>query len=572
MLNTLPGRRVGILIALVVTMAPAGLASAQESDEAIASFVASVARQDGDTQILELSLNETVELVLRHNLQVRIAALNPDLAAENIRSARAQFDPTFTFNIPQSLNRSTQPQSSVLGGADVLTNETIAGGFQFNSNTTWGLGWSVGATVQRQVSNSQFSTFNPQWNTSLTIGVRQALLRNRGDANQRQLLVAQNDHLVSTEQFRAQLQNTIFQVIQAYWTLVQQTRALQIQRESLALAVQQHRDNTTRVRVGTLQEVATLQTEQQVANAELNVLQAELALDNQQDLMRSLLNLDAVVDLGWSVEIVPTDEPAADAPQINIEREVAEALENNPTIRQNRLNLTSRQIDLNASKNGLLPQLDFIANGTLSGLGGDQIFRAGNVFGNSGVAEIQTGGVQDAFQQLFSGDFRNWSVGLQLIVPVRNDFAEAQHAQATIRERQAQTQVESDMVQVRLGVQNAARSVTGGAEQVATAGNAVLLAERQYNAEVRRFEEGVSSTFQVLNFQGQLTFARQRELNALINLNLALANLALSKGTLLDSYGVDVDDAGVGGPRMRATNAAPAQAAVPADSASGPGQ
>ena len=248
-----------------------------------------------------------------------------------------------------------------------------------------------------------------------------------------------------------------------------------------------------------------------------------------------------------------------------------EALEKSPTIRQNRLNLASRQIDLSAARNQLLPQLDFIGTGTLNGLGGDQIFRSGDIFGNSGVSEVQEGGVEQAFRQMFSGDFRNWSVGLQLTVPIRNDQAEAAHAQATVRERQAQTQVQDDELQIRLAVRNAARNVEGGVQQVRAASNAVALAERQYNAEIRRFENGTGSTFQVLSFQRQLTLARQRELNAMINLNVALANLDRNKGTLLEVYGVDVETAGVGGPPLRSRDAAPTAAAASA-SGSGPGR
>ena len=89
-----------------------------------------------------------------------------------------------------------------------------------------------------------------------------------------------------------------------------------------------------------------IQTEQQVANAELTLLQARLAVGNQQDLMRSLLNFDSVVETGWNVEIVPTDEPSIEAAvEIDIEAAVAEALEKSPTIRQNRINLESRKID-----------------------------------------------------------------------------------------------------------------------------------------------------------------------------------------------------------------------------------
>ncbi len=152
---------------------------------------------------------------------------------------------------------------------------------------------------------------------------------------------------------------------------------------------------------------------------------------------------------------------------------------------------------------------------------------------------------------MFSGDFRDWSLGLQVSFPVRNDLAEAQHAQATIRERQANDLVRDDEIQIRLGVRNAARNVDGGVQQVAAAQNAVLLAERQYQAELRRFETGTSSTFQVLSLQRQLTAARLRELNALIGLNVALANFELNKGTLLEIFGVEVEGASAGGARVR---------------------
>ncbi len=555
MLNNLSGRRPALVISALAVLASPLSVSAQAS----ATFVANASNQEAEVQVLELSLAQTVELVLRHNLQVRIAALNPDLSQEQIRTARSRFDPVFVFNLPQAFNRSTTPTGSSIGGADVLTTERVNGGFQLNANTTWGLGWSVAGTVARSVTNNQFSTFNPRWDTSLNVQLRQPLLRNRGDVNQQQLLVARNNYSVSREQFRLQLQNSIFRVIQAYWNLVSAYGSLEIAEQSLELAKEQNRNNNTRVRIGALAAVDVIQTQQQVANAELTLLQAELAVDNQQDLMRALLNFDSVVQAGWSVEIVPTDDPATETADIDLEAAVAEALEKSPTIRQNRINLESRKIDLAASHNQLLPQLDFIGSATLTGLGGDQIFRTGDIFGNAVVSEVQTGGVGDSFQQLFSGDFRNWSVGLQLSFPVRNDQAEAQFAQATIRERQATTQVQDDEVQIRLGVRNAARNVNGGVQQVAAAADTVALSERQYTAELRRFENGTSSTFQVLNLQRQLTAARLRELLTTIGLNVAMANFDLNKGTLLETFNVEVDEAGAGGRPLRARGAARAQ-------------
>ena len=514
--------------------------------------------------VLELSLRQVVELALRHNLQVRISSLNPDLTEEQIRFARSRFDPVFVFSLPQQFNRSTQPTSSVLGGADVLTRESIVAGFNVAANTSFGLGWSFSGNASRLVTNNEFSTFNPQYTTSMTLGVRQPLLRNFGrTANRQQLLVAQNDFTVSRHQFGQQLQQQMVQVIIAYWSLVSAYRNVDIAEQSLELARQQLERNNAMVRIGTLAAVDVIQTEQQAADAELTLIQSQIAQQNQQDQMKALLNLDSVVAEGWTVEVVPTDEPAIDAPQIDIDLAVAEALEKSPLIRLDQVNVQSRMIDLKAARNGVLPQLDLVGSATLNGLGGDQIFRSGGIFGSGGVVEVKEGGLSDSLSQLLSGDFRNWSVGLQVSFPVRNDAARAQHAQASIRETQARTQLQDRQVQIRLAVQQAARNVTGGVQQVNAAENALVLAERQYAAELRRFEAGISSTFQVLNFQRQLTLARQRRLLSLIGLNMSLANLEFSKGTLLEQFGIEIDDAGAGGPMMRSRAAPAAQLPAP---------
>ncbi len=563
-----PNRNVATMLGSLFLLLPTAAAGAPQSANQIevpsvemtsvlaTSDTAAAGQPQESVQVLELSLRQVVELALRHNLRVRISSLNPYLTEEQIRFARSRFDPVFVFNLPQQFNRSTQPTASVLGGADVLTQESIVAGFNVSSNTAFGLGWSFSGNASRLVTNNEFSTFNPQYTTSMTLAVRQPLLRNFGrTANRQQLLVAQNDFTVSRHQFGQLLQQQIAQVIFAYWNLVSAFRNVDIAQQSLELAREQLARNNTMVRIGTLAAVDVIQTEQQAADAELTLIQSQIGLQNQQDQLKAILNLDAVVAEGWTVEIVPTDEPAVDAPDIDMEMAVEEALQKSPLIGLDRVNLESRKIDLRAARNGVLPQLDLVGSATVNGLGGDQIFRSGSIFGSTGVAEVQEGGLSDSLRQLMSGDFRNWSVGLQVSFPVRNDAARAQHAQALIRETQALTQLQDRQVQIRLAVQQAARNVTGGEQAVSAALNALALAERQYEAELRRFEAGISSTFQVLNFQRQLTLARQRQLLSLIGLNIALANLEFNKGTLLEQLGIEIDDAGTGGPMMRSRSA-----------------
>ena len=139
-----------------------------------------------------------------------------------------------------------------------------------------------------------------------------------------------------------------------------------------------------------------------------------------------------------------------------------------------------------------------------------------------------------------SGDFRNWSLGVTVQFPIYNWAAKAQHAQAVINERSVLAQIRDREQQVRVEVLQAARQVESGVQQVAQATTARALAERQLDAEERKFAVGTSTNFQVLDFQRQLVDAQSAELRAIINFNNAIARLEQAKGTLLESLGVSI--------------------------------
>jgi outer membrane protein TolC len=91
------------------------------------------------------------------------------------------------------------------------------------------------------------------------------------------------------------------------------------------------------------------------------------------------------------------------------------------------------------------------------------------------------------------------------------------------------------------------RQVENLARQVETATLRSELTRQQLNAEQRKFDVGTSTNFNVLSFQNQLSNAQQSELNTILNLQRAIAQLEASKGTLLETYGVSIEQAGVGG-------------------------
>ena len=313
---------------------------------------------------------------------------------------------------------------------------------------------------------------------------------------------------------------------------------------ALDLARQQLQRNRVQVDIGTLAPIETVQAEQAVADAELVLIQAEIAVEDAQDNLKQLLNVEGFVETGWETRIEPHDSPQVTIDPVDVDGAITMALERDPQIRQHRSNLRSRELDLAVARDALLPEVNLEGSLGLRGLGGDRIIREGFLGGQP--SEIQEGGFSDAFQQLLSGDFRNWSVSLTVSLPLRNSGAKARQAQASIRERQTVARITSREQQIRVEVRRAARQLEGGAESVAAAEKARELAERQLDAEQRKFAVGTTTNFQVLEFQRRLAESRTRELRAIIDLNIAFARLEQAKGSLLEGLGVSLLDAGRG--------------------------
>lgn len=495
----------------------------------------------------ELSLFDAVEMALRYNLQVRINKLAPESSYENINVNRGQFDPTIIFDLPSAFGRNAQQGTSTLDGGNVISNETLRGGFTFRDRLEYGTDWSVNWTGSRRFTTNSFSSFNPNFNSTVNLTVTQPLMRGFGrEIQTAQIVISQNDYKISQEQFRQQVWTTVRTVYRAYWALVIAESNLQTRILALDLAQQQLNRNRIQVEIGTLAPIETIQAEQQVASEELAVTRAQQTLDDAEDDLKRLVNIEAATVTGWRINIVPTTEPPLDKRPVDLDEAIRTAIDNDPVLRQEALRLDSQSLNLKVARDALRPQLNFTGSLQLSGTGGDFLIRGGG-FGSSEVSEIQEGGFGDALRTMFSGDFYNWTVGLQVQFPINNWVAKARHAQATIAQRRIVVTVADREQELRINVTKAARQVTSGARQVEQAATARELAQRQLDAEQRKFAVGTTTNFEVLRFQRDLVTAQTSELQAILDYVNSLADLEQLKGTLLESLGVTIGIAGVPG-------------------------
>lgn len=498
----------------------------------------------GQRQPYELSLLDAVELALRNNLSVQVARFTPQSSFQGITSARAPFETTLTFNLPQSFSRGSNPTTNQTAGGDVITSQNVSGGFTWAETLEWGTNYRLSWSSGRRSDNNEFNTFNPSLTAGLSGNITQQLLRGFGDINRTGIRVAMNSYDQSIEAFRNSVQGIIAQVVQAYWNLRAQAEALQVREEALRLAEQQLARNRIQVEIGTLAPIETVQAETSVANNQLSLIQAQNNLETAQDALKEFINFDVIVDDPFAYDLVATTEPEDTVAPIDVEESVRTALDNDPTLAQQRIGLRSAELNLKQARNNLLPSLSVNGTFNLQGRAGTRIIRSGGIGGEE--LEIIQSSFTSAISQVFSGDFNTWSIGATLTMPLHNYSAKAGAATAQIRERQQLTQFEQRRQQVTYDVRQQVRNVQNLVQQVQTSTLQRELSDRQRQAEQRKFEVGTSTNFQVLTFQNDFANAQLSELQAIIGLQTAIAQLELIKGTLLQYFGVQIGDAGTG--------------------------
>jgi outer membrane protein TolC len=138
-------------------------------------------------------------------------------------------------------------------------------------------------------------------------------------------------------------------------------------------------------------------------------------------------------------------------------------------------------------------------------------------------------------------DFLNWSAGVQVQLPLRNRAAEAQLADTRIAGRRLETQLKQFQVAVLVEVRNAYEAIATRKKTLEVSRLASELSREQLEGETARFEAGFSTNFEVLRYQRDYADARIRELNALIQYEIAVTALQRAMDTIIEDSGIVID-------------------------------
>ncbi|HLN81156.1 MAG TPA: TolC family protein [Thermoanaerobaculia bacterium] len=441
------------------------------------------------------------------------------------------FDPLAEAQILRS--HSEQPATSQLAGADVTQSDTTDISTRVTQLAPTGGTFSLGFAGRRTSTNSMFFDVNPFWSTGLTLSVSQPLLRNFGrDTTTWLIRTARNSRDASYQNFVRSVQTTVNGVEQAYWDLVYAIRNLAVKQEALVVSRDLNRITRIKIDVGSLAPIDITQTEVGIATAEQNIIIAESLIGDAQDRLKRLLSFSTEQ---WAIPIVPTDEVRTEQPAVNVEEGIRSAIDRRPEIIAEEYNVDSDRIRYDYWRNQTRPQLDLVGSYGFSG--GPTTLRdaEGNVISTSG-------GFSDSFQQIIDRDFKTWTIGLNFSYPILNRRARGQRGVALYTWESSKALLNSLEQNVLLEVRAAARDIDTARRTIAAAQKSRELAERNLDAERKKFENGMTTSFQVTQIQNDLSAARSLELQALAVYRKALSAYHLAIADILDWKGIRIED------------------------------
>lgn len=479
----------------------------------------------------ELALEDAILAALQRNLGLVVERYRRSQTLQGIREALGIYD--LNLGADSILRESTSPTSSTLEAAEILVSKSAGANVNLSQLTAFGGTVAVAFNNSRFESSNAFVQPNPQFGITLGFRYDQPLLRNFGrTATERGILVARNNGAISREDFQFQVEQVVQQVSDGYWALVEAREQLKVAEESLELAKKLHEMNTIQVEVGTLAPLETVQSRVGVATREEDIIRRQAAVEDAADALRRFVNLDR---RGlWDVALLPVTQPQIEHRTIDVAEAIDVAIENRPDVRRQRLVIKNREIDARVARNQKKPRLDLTATFGYNAVDGD-------ISDPQTGLPIEPGGYSDALQQILDRDFDGWSVGMTFAYPLQNRAAKARSLTADLALEQVDFELRDLEQQVLAEVRRAARAVETAAKQIESAKLSSQLARENLDAEQKRYENGLATSFQVLEIQEDLSEARSREVSAVISYRRALTAFQRSIGKLLEEHGVELE-------------------------------
>jgi outer membrane protein len=490
------------------------------------------------TNTRSLSLEEGIRLALEKNLDLQIAKVDVRGARAALLGANAYYEPVFEtlaqYSTSAEASGSVDPNTGLPEPPGDRSTHLLSSGIV--GALPWGMQYDIGGDLNYFTRDNarvviigtnvngdpiiRIDRSRPgQYTLDTGIRVTQPLLRDLWtDAGRTQIKLSRADIRISEMTLRQRIHEVVRDVMLDYYELVFARENVVVKEKALELAQRLASENRKRVEVGTLAPLDEKQAEAQSATARADLILALQLLGTQENLL--IKRITDNYEQWQGLRVVPTENLVAVPQSYDLSGSWVSALTFRPDFNAMKEELERQGLTVRLAYNQLFPRLDLVGS-----------------YGRQGVDN----NFSPALNQVREDLLPRWSVGAVLSVPLGNRGARGSYGQATALRDRLGLQVKQLHQNILVEVEDAVGTAQGSFQRVTATREARLAAEAAYDAEVKKLENGKSTSFNVLSLQNDLTTARSQEIRALADYNKALAELYYFEGTILEKHRITVE-------------------------------
>jgi outer membrane protein len=476
------------------------------SHEATVPASISGTRTPPGPETVRLSLFDAIRHGLEKNQEIQVVAFTPQQAQEGLADAESVFDPEFftegTFRRDPNLQSSV---TRVVMEDDSLIQTGIRKPLGTGGSVSGALAMNYGDLLNAQVDRTYRYTFAP------TFEIRQPLLKNIGGQEEKAAIKIANYQMgISKEEFRRKVIDIATRISRYYWQLFLHRDFVVIERQNFEMAEEVYRRETVRVKEGLSQQ---LDVERARSNAESrrgNLIKSKERLQVGTDQLKLLINWSNV-NIDSPVSISPVDEPNTEPLDVNEKEVVEKAFQHRPELLQAKQRVSISRVEEDLARHLKLPTLDVFGRYAVSGYGREF----------SGAVDDTAFNDEDA-----------WAAGLNFEYPIGNRSVTAKARRKELARRQSEEQVSRLKNQIKQEIKAVLSAIGHSKGKIKSTQIAKESARNVVAGEFARFEIGQTTNVELLRAQDLLAATSRSFIRAIVDYNIALAELKRVQGEL----------------------------------------
>jgi len=474
----------------------------------------------------QLSIADVRAIALNNNLTLKVAQIDPLIAAAEVREEQAKFDNIFfayakygQLDSPKKSGDNVEFKSNngLLDGQQLklstleqnINSIELEAGIRIPLRT----GGTITLSSPLENKNNRGRFDSNEYRSALRFSFSQPLLRNAGvKVNEASIRIAEYSQQSVALTTRLQSIRIIAAVDKAYWALYEAWGQLDVRRQQFEYANQNLAMVKNRVQEGLSAAIEINRAEIGVADRMEALIVAETSLKLAQRQLRFYMN-DLDAENRSSEPLIPDTRPSLVKYEFNRNKLLEDAL-------AGRLELLEQELKLAADAT----RIDYLENQTLPLFFLDYQYGAlsntNNTLGHS-------------YRNVLTGDFNDWSIGLRFEMPFTNETRKAQLENAVQQRNQRLATKTLQTLSVKKEIYDALDYVDQNWQRILAARQQVLIAGINYEAELKQFNEGLRTMAEVLETLTRLGEAQIKEVRTITDYQIALIDTAYATGTLL---------------------------------------